>query len=292
MRMSMRTRRSSREEGLRMIDRIWTIAANTLLEAVRQKFFNSLLVLAIALVASAQFFQQFDFGASELKFITDFGFGALFFFGSILAITATTQLFFNEIENRTALTMLAKPVHKLEFLAGKFLGAQLLLLIFTLVLSLVLAGILYWREAALLARLDPELGAAQLVRYADILVFGLVQWTKFGIISALALFIGSFSNTNLYTMIVSFFVLIICQLQYIARDAYADLAAGPLRWLVGLLALVFPNFQLYNVGDQLVIASYPPLSLDVVGRLIGYGWIYMVGFVLLALLCFRRREIQ
>ena len=34
-----------------MIDRIWTIAANTLLEAIRQKFFNSLLLLSIALVA-------------------------------------------------------------------------------------------------------------------------------------------------------------------------------------------------------------------------------------------------
>ena len=93
-----------------MIVRIYCIAANTFLEAVRQKFFNSLLLISIALVLSANFFQQFDFGASELKFITDFGFGALFFFGSILAITATTQLFFNEIENRTALTMLAKPV--------------------------------------------------------------------------------------------------------------------------------------------------------------------------------------
>ena len=97
--------------------RIRLIAGTTFLEAVRQKFFNSLLLISIALVASSTFFQQFDFGTGELKFITDFGFGALFFFGSILSITATTQLFFNEMENRTALTMLAKPVYKLEFLA-------------------------------------------------------------------------------------------------------------------------------------------------------------------------------
>jgi ABC-type transport system involved in multi-copper enzyme maturation permease subunit len=122
--------------------RVRLIAGNTFLEAVRQKFFNSLLLIAVALVGSAQFFQQFDFGANELKFITDFGFGALFFFGSILAIAATAQLFFAEIENRTALTMLAKPVTKLEFLAGKFAGAQLLMLVFTAVVTLVLAGIL------------------------------------------------------------------------------------------------------------------------------------------------------
>ncbi|MGB0258775.1 MAG: ABC transporter permease, partial [Coraliomargarita sp.] len=203
-----------------MIARIYCIAANTFLEAVRQKFFNSLLLISIALVLSANFFQQFDFGTSELKFITDFGFGALFFFGSILAITATTQLFFNEIENRTALTMLAKPVYKLEFLAGKFFGAQMLMLVFTLVLSVVLAGILWWRESAILVQYGAELEVQSLVRYGDIFIFGLLQWMKFGVICAISLFIGSFSNTNLYTIIVSFFVLIICQLQYIARDAY------------------------------------------------------------------------
>ena len=120
---------------------------------------------------------------------------------------------------------------------------QPLLLIFTLVLSLVLAGILWWREAALVARLGPDLADPNLIRYGDILVFGLLQWAKFAMVCAIALFGGSFSNTNLYTMIVSFFVLIICQLQYIARDAYADMAQGPVRWLVVLLALVFPNFR-------------------------------------------------
>ncbi len=275
-----------------MIGRIYCIAANTFLEAVRQKFFNSLLLISIALVLSANFFQQFDFGTSELKFITDFGFGALFFFGSILAITATTQLFFNEIENRTALTMLAKPVYKLEFLAGKFFGAQLLMLVFAVVLSVVLAGILWWREAAIVIQYADQLhDHAGLVRYSDIFIFALLQWMKFGVICAISLFIGSFSNTNLYTIIVSFFVLIICQLQYIARDAYMDMEQGPLRWLVSLLALVFPNFQLFNVGDQLVYIEHAGLSSSTVLQIVGYAAIYAVVFLLLALLNFRKREI-
>ncbi|MGB0744336.1 MAG: ABC transporter permease, partial [Opitutales bacterium] len=146
--------------------RIRLIAGNTFLEAVRQKFFNSLLLLAIALVASSTFFQQFDFGTSELKFIADFGFGALFLFGSILSIVVTTQLFFSDIENRTALTMLAKPVHKFDFIAGKLLGVQLLMLAFVLMVCLVLAGILYWRETALMARLDPEaFSEGRILRY-------------------------------------------------------------------------------------------------------------------------------
>ena len=272
--------------------RIRLIAGTTFLEAVRQKFFNSLLLISIALVGSSTFFQQFDFGAGELKFITDFGFGALFFFGAILSITATTQLFFNEIENRTALTMLAKPVYKLEFLAGKFLGAQLLMFCFTLVITLVLSGILYWRESALLDRLGDELSLdGPLIRYGDVFLFGFLQWLKFGILAAITLFVASFSNTNLYTIVVSFFVLVICQLQYIARDAYSGMEAGWGRLLVFGLGLIFPNFQLFNIGDQLVFDVEKALPASTVLQITCYGLISAVVFILLAQVNFRRREI-
>lgn len=273
------------------ITRVRLIAGNTFLEAVRQKFFNALLLISIALVASSTFFQQFDFGTGELKFITDFGFGALFFFGSILSIAATTQLFFNEIENRTALTMLAKPIYKLEFLLGKFLGASMLMLIFTAAIMLVLSGILYWRETELMARLSEAFIQGRLVRYNDLIIFGFLQWIKFSILSAITLFIASFSNTNLYTIVVSFFMLIICQLQYIARDAYTTIENTFVQWLVRLLGLIFPNFQLFNVGDQLVFGAEKLLSQDVVLMIAGYGLIYTVAFILLAQINFKRREI-
>ena len=272
--------------------RIGLIAANTFLEAVRQKFFNSLLLIALALVASSTFFQQFDFGTSELKFIADFGFGALFFFGSILAITATTQLFFSEIENRTALTMLAKPVHKFDFLAGKLLGVQVLMLAFMLLISLVLAGILYWRETVLMGQLSPEVfSEGRIVRYGDILLFGFLQWLKFGLLSAMTLFVASFSNTNLYTIIVSFCLLVVCQLQYIARDAYAGMESGIARPFVQALGLIFPNFQLFNVGDQLLFQTREVLPAGTALQITLYAGIYVLVFLALAHLSFRRREI-
>ena len=248
------------------------------------------MLISVALVASSSFFQQFDFGAGELKFIVDFGFGALFFFGSILSITATAQLFFSEVENRTALTMLAKPIYKLEFLAGKFFGACMLMLVFTTAITLVLAGILYWRETALMARLGDVFIQGRLIRYEDLIIFGLLQWIKFSILSAITLFIASFSNTNLYTIIVSFFMLIICQLQYIARDAYTSIDNLFLQWMVWLLGLAFPNFQMFNVGDQLVFDSDKLLSQRAIQIMVGYGIIYVVAFIGLAQINFKKRE--
>jgi len=273
------------------LSRIRLIAGNTLMEALRQKVFHSLLLIALGLVCSATFFQQFDFGADELKFVTDFGFGALFLFGSILSIAASTQLFFSEIENRTALTLLAKPVHPFEFLAGKFLGTYVLIGLFTLLLLLPLAGMLYWRETSLMAQFGEAFVEGRLIRYSDVWVFGLLQWIKFGILSAMTLCIASFSNSQLYTMLMAFFMLMICQLQYIARDAYASIEPGLGRWTVQVIGLIFPNFQLFNLGDQLVLPHADPLSATTVIQIVAYGLVYTVAFILLAQVHFGRREI-
>jgi ABC-type transport system involved in multi-copper enzyme maturation permease subunit len=85
------------------------IARITFLEAIRQRFFAFLLVLSAVMVVSSVSLRFMDFGHSELKFVADFAFGGMFLFGSVLALVMTAQLFFAEIENRTALTLLAKP---------------------------------------------------------------------------------------------------------------------------------------------------------------------------------------
>ncbi|HLS27331.1 MAG TPA: ABC transporter permease subunit [Opitutales bacterium] len=268
--------------------RIGVIARNTFLEAVRQRLFNFLVVIAIGMTASSLLLRDFNFGASELKFVADFGFGAIVFFGSILAIVATAQLFFSEIENRTALTILAKPVYRAEFIFGKFVGVAAVLLIFVAVMTILLSGLLYWRESALLGQ-NIELEGQKLVYYTDIFIFGIVQWLKFCILSAITIVVASFSNSNLYTVIVSFFILIICHLQYMAVEAWQNISYLPAKWLVYGLSLIFPNFQLFNVGDMVALGERLPLLL------FGQIAIYSIGYILvfngLAIYSFRQREI-
>lgn len=280
--------------------RIRALAANTFLEAVRQKLFHTLLILAIALIGSANFFRQFDFGSSELKFISDFGLGAILFFGSILAIVVTAQLFFSEVENRTALTILAKPLQRWEFILGKFLGIMGVLLVFMVVMVVLLGAMLYWRENALMVQHPEAFEHGRLIHYGGLWAYGLLEFIKLGILAALTLLVASFSNTNLYTVIVSFFLLLICQLQYIARDYWTSIEQPLLRWLVHLVSFICPNFQMFNVGEQLIfgadevaLASSGGTALGFGGAvLLGlYGLLYIFLFLGLAVFAFRNREI-
>ncbi len=269
--------------------RLTLIAGNTFLEAVRQKLFNFLLLLAIGLVASAQFFREFNFGSSELKFIADFGLGALVFFGSALTIATTAQLFFSEIENRTALTLLAKPLWRAEFVFGKFLGVFAVIGVFCALTIGLMMVLLYNRENQLMTANPEAFESGRLIAYGDLLIVGLLQWLKFGVLSAIVLLIASFSNTNLFTVVTGFFVLVICHLQYLARDAYANVDNIVLSNVVRLLSFVFPNFQLFNLGDE--IGQGAGVSGDVALRVAGYGLAYIAVIGGLAVYSFRNREI-
>ncbi len=260
--------------------RVRLIAGQTFLEAVRQRFFAALALVALGLVLGAGFFQHFDFGGGGLRFLVDFGFGGIFFFGSILAVVATAQLFFSEIENRTALTLLAKPVHRLEFLSGKFLGAALLALVFVLLLTLALGVLLFLRAA-------PDLPPP---RYADLLVFGLLQGLRLSLLCAITLFICSYARSALFAMVAAFLVLVVCQLQYLAHDAALG-GTGPGAAALRVLALAFPNFQLFNLGDSLVLPGADPPGAAALLRITLYALAYLPVFLLLAQWNFRHREI-
>jgi ABC-2 type transport system permease protein len=269
--------------------RLGIIAGNTFLEAVRQKLFLFLLLLAAGLVASALFFREFNFGSSELKFISDFGFGALIFFGSALTITTTAQLFFSEIENRTALTLLAKPLWRAEFVFGKFLGVFAVIGVFcALTIGLMLA-LLYHRESQLMGASPEDFAGGRLIAYGDLVIVGLLQWLKFGVLTAIVLLIASFSNTNLFTVVTGFFVLVICHLQYLARDQWSNVDNTLLAGAVRALGLIFPNFQLFNLADE--IGQGGGVSGAVALRIAGYGLAYIAVIGGLAVYSFRNREI-
>lgn len=265
------------------------IAGNTLREAARQKLFNVLLVLALALVLGARWLRDFNFGAPELKFLADCGFGAMAFFGAALTLTATAQLFFSEIENRTALTLLAKPVWRTEFVVGKLLGVAGVAAIFCLLLGGVLAGAIWEREHELMRELPKEFAQGSLVSYPLIALAAALQWLKLLVLAAFTLLVASFAQTQLYTVIMGFFVFVIGHLQYLAQESYARAGSMAGEIATAIIAAMFPNFQLFGLADSLDPATALPWS-DA-ARIGVYTFGYVAAVCALTVVSFRRREI-
>ena len=269
--------------------RLGLVAQNTLREAVRQRLLHLFVGLALALVLGARGLRDFNFGAPELKFIADCGFGAMTLFGSALTIAATAQLFFSEIENRTALTLLAKPVWRAEFLLGKLVGVALLTALFCALLTGLLAAVLWVREGELMA-LDPEgFRGGRAVSYGMVALGGWLQWLRLVVLAAFTLLVASFARTQVFAVVCGFGVLVICHLQHLAQEAYTRAGSTVGVALGSFLGGMFPNFQVLSWADSLAAADLPSLGTWVRLTAYGLGWAWAAG--LLAVLSFRRREI-
>lgn len=264
------------------------IAQNTLLEALRQKLFTFVVLLAGALVLGARWLRDFNFGAPELRFLADCGFGALAFFGAALTIAAAAQLFFAEIENRTVLTLLAKPVWRTEFILGKYLGVVALVALFCALMTGLLMAVLWSREQELMREMPEAFAQSGAVSYAGVALAGALQWLKLAVLAAFVLLVASFAQTQLFTVAIGFFILVIGHLQYLAQETYARGVSSVAEALGMVLGSLVPNFQLFALADALA-AGEQPGSYALRILLYAIGYIVVAG--ILAVFSFRHREI-
>lgn len=284
--------------------RVWALAVNTLTELVRLKIFYFLLIFALLLIGSSAFLLQFSF-QDQFQMLKDLSLGAMSIFTSLLAILATAGLLPKDIEDRTLYTILAKPVSRLEYLIGKLCGVVLLLLVAMVLMGAMFAAVLMWRahvvRAEILAsRAVPEDMAQQLADLhatafnPNLWAGGLVIYTKACLLASMTLFVSTFASSSLFTIIVSVVVYFIGHLQSTARDywqASKTLAgAGVLtKTFLAVVSVVFPDFQLFNLVDEIVVGtSVAPVLLL---KTLGLGLTYFCVYLLAAFFVFSSKEL-
>ena len=284
--------------------RVAALTGNTFTGLVRLKVFYFLLLFALLLMGSSIFMAELTF-QQEFQILKDVSLGAMSIFSSLLAIVATAQLLPRDLEERTVYTILAKPVPRYEYLIGKLLGVLLLLVLAVLAMSALFLGLLFVREQLLvqatlrrMADFPPE-QVEQAVRTLRASAFninllpgiGLIYF-KAALLASLTLFISTFASTNLFTIVVMVFVYFIGHLQSTAR-AYWLQEHGPGSWLaqlfLGLIALLFPDLQLFNLVDDIVAGTAIPMALFARTALL--GWVYISVYLFFAWVSFQGREL-
>lgn len=269
--------------------RVGLIAQNTVREAVRQKVVGGLLLLALVLVAGAQFCRDFNFGAPELKFIADLGFGVIGLLGAVLTVTLTAQLFFSELERRTVLTLLARPVWRTEFVLGKYFGVAVVIAVFCGVLTVLLGVVIWARELNLMREFPDVFPAGRTVNYGWLGATGLLLGLKLAVLGALTLLVASYARSQSFAVVTGFLIWVIGHLQYLALEAAGRTGSPLRRTLMEWLGRVLPNFQLF--GEAGLASAAGGVAWEFVGRVALYALGYVAAACALAVVCFKRREI-
>jgi ABC-2 type transport system permease protein len=285
------------------LGRVAAITSNTLIGLTRLKIFYVLLLFALLLIGSSLFMAQMTF-QQEFQVLKDIALGAMTIFTCLLAVLATARLLPQDIEDRTAYTILAKPVSRFEYLIGKLLGVLLLLGISLAAMSALFFVVLALREQTVLNETSRQLAAAppeemaealRLVRasasHANLFAGIAIIYVKGCLLAALTLFVSTFATTTIFTTIVMAFVYFIGHLQAVAREYWLETnSAGWLtKTFLGLVALLFPDLQLFNLTDDLAAGNAIPLALF--AKTVTLGLLYTGFYLLLAWAVFFRKEL-
>ena len=255
-----------------MLSRVSAIALNTFREAIRQRILYLLLVFGVAMISFAQILTFMTVGSEE-KIIKDFGLASIDVFGVLTSVFIGIGLVSREIERRTVYTILAKPIHRFEFILGKYAGLSLTLFVNTTVMTL-------WFFLVLLIKgmFDARLAVAVLL-----LLF------QFLLITALAVMFSCLS-TPILSSVMTLALYVIGHLLWSLDLLSARLSTETGRMLCRVVYYLLPNLGNFDIKGEVVhgMAVAP-------GRLLWAAvYLMLYGSAVLWTACavFDRKELQ
>jgi ABC-type transport system involved in multi-copper enzyme maturation permease subunit len=308
-----------------MVTRVAAIAMNAYREAVRARVLYGLLAFALAacgysvIVASLSLDQQ-------ARVVSDVGAASISLCAVLVAIVLGATSLYRELELKTIFPILARPLHRHEYLVGKYLGTLLTLLVFialdgALVLAILAleTGAPPVRIAAAAIALFVVLGVmllrfkhsrVQLVAAWSLVLFAVMAFLaapaganrqlvlasclltlcESAIITAVATLFSSFSSPFL-TAVFTLSVFLIGR----SADTLAHLPAKQVgqttKQAAAVLARVMPNLQAYVPARPILLGQVPNLpTWPLVARAAGQSLAYSIVMLAIATLIFRRRD--
>lgn len=276
----------ARPSRMVIVRAVSTVAVNVFRESVRDRVPYNLVLFAVLLIASSYLLGQLTAG-QDIKIIKDLGLAATALFGLFIAVFIGIGLVSKEVERRSIYALLAKPVSRPQFIAGKYAGLALTLAVNVAVMSAALYVVLAymaWVE-------PPHLKAAWEAPATDpaLLKAIFLIFIELLLVTAVALFFSSFSSPILSAALT--FGL------YIAGHFNADLRnfehvvdSAPAVWLARGLYHVLPDFSAFDVKLQVVHGL--PVTAGYVLTTAAYGACYIAALLLGAMVIFSRRDFK
>jgi ABC-type transport system involved in multi-copper enzyme maturation permease subunit len=271
---------------------MWTtragiIARATAKEALRQPVFALLLVLSLLMLVVNTFVPFFSLG-DDVKMLEICGLATILISGMLLAIWTSSMSIADEIEGKTAMTLLSKPINRRQFIIGKFLGIQASVLVLVLPLVAAFWGLVVFkvfydaRESSTDATM--ELAQLEALKILPPVVLALLE---IAVMSAISVAISTRVPmvVNMVTCLTIFVVGHLTPTLVRTNLGRLELVTFTAR----VIATILPAVDVYNVEAAIVQgAVVKPQYLGLVALYTGF---YIAAAVLLAFILFEDRDL-
>jgi hypothetical protein len=268
--------------------RVSIIATATAKEAISQPLY--FLLLAVGVVAlSAYVIIPYNTFGEDVKMLKTSGMVTIKILAIMVALWTASVSISDEIEGRTALTVLSKPVSRRQFILGKFLGIVWPILLMFIILGLVFlltVSVKVVYDARESSKLTPEWQECYLevVRIIPGLVLAFFEAVMIAAISvAISTRLSMLPN------------LVICGSIYVLGHLgplIANSAVGKLvfvKFIGQFISVLFPVLDHYEIEGAIAGSSIVPTEYLLTALL--YSFLYCTAAMLLALFFFEDRDL-
>ena len=256
------------------VNRVIAIANNSFREVVRDRILYIIGFYAVILAVAVILLPQLA-AATEDKMFLDVGLAVMSTLSLIIAVFVGTGLVSKEIEKRTILMLIAKPISRSEFIIGKYLGLSTVLALLVVAMSAIYLIFLQVNNI--------DYSAISIVINAIFLILQL------SLISAIAITFGLFTGSILATALTFAVYLMGNITQDLLKLARISENPGLERITQGLY-LLLPDLSRLDLKNEAVygLAALPDSTTLFINA--GYSLIYSAMLLAIAALIFSQKE--
>jgi ABC-type transport system involved in multi-copper enzyme maturation permease subunit len=267
--------------------RVWLVAWHVLKQNIRDRVLYSIGAFALLLVGASIVIGQITAG-QDLKIIKDLGLAAIELAGVLMSVFIGVSLVAQEIDRRSIFNVLSKPISRWEFLAGKYTGLVLTLVMNVAALTVALYLMLFWMSATAseTVRRSWEAPAAD----PRLLISILLITAELALLTTIALFFSTFSSSAMLSAVLTA-GLFIAGLESGGLRQFNQLVDGSaVGRLVSGIGWVVPAFSVFDVKAEVVHGL--PISPGRIWFPLAYAVVYSGVTMIGAVLVFSRREFR
>jgi len=281
------------------------IARATTKEAIRQPLFLLLLTLS-ALVLIVNSIVPFFTFEDEGKMLTECGLATLLIAGALLAVWTAGTSITSEIEGKTAMTLLSKPIDRRQFLFGKYIGILQAVIWMFLILTVLFAILTFFKVGY--DQKEQSLDQTPLwqwVRVSDI-ELPIPHPDRMSVVGAIlpgialtfmqVAVLGAISVTvatrlpMVMNLVICFAVFVVGNLTEIIENSSVEGQANEsVIFTARLISMVVPSLSAFNISSAVATGRIVPQ--DYLGLSLVYASAYIGAMLLLGFLLFEDRDL-
>ena len=269
--------------------RVSAVALATVKNELAQPLFLVMMLLGVLAILLFVFLPFNTFG-EDIKLLKDCGITTIMLLAAFQGIWSASSSISEEIEGRTALTVLSKPIQRRSFVIGKFLGIfWLLFLMFVVLATFELGAVAYKpiydaRESST-QDLIWQMCHQEMITTIPGLAMAFMQTVVLSAISvALATRLPQLANLS------------VCFAIYVVGNLTTQLVSSTqegfeiVRFIAQLVATIIPILEHFSM--QAAIDAGNPITMSLLSGSLVYCLLYVGLAMFLALLLFEERDLS